>query len=51
VADLRHWYVTVRDSPTRTRDVMVLATGEWHAGWLYRQLHPKDDVIMVRPAK
>jgi hypothetical protein len=50
MAELRHWYVTVRVSPTRTRDVLVLARSAWSAGWLHRQLHPGDDVVMVRPA-
>lgn len=48
--ELRHWYVTVRDAPGRTRDVLVLARSEWSAGWLHRQMHPDDDVVMVRPA-
>jgi hypothetical protein len=48
--DLHYWYVTVRDAPTRTRDVLVLARSEWSAGWLHRQLNPGDDVVMVRPA-
>ncbi len=49
-AELRHWYVTVQDSPKRTRDALVLAHSAWSAGWLYRQLHPGENVVMVRPA-
>lgn len=48
--ELRHWYVTVQDGPKRTRDALVQASSAWSAGWLYRQLHPGDDVVMVRPA-
>ena len=50
MAELRHWYVTVQADPRRTRDALVVAHSAWSAGWLYRQLHPGDNVVMVRPA-
>lgn len=48
--ELRDWWVTVRLDPTRTRDYLVAARSAYAAGWLWRQLHPGDDVVMVRLA-
>ena len=50
MAELRQWYVTTQADPRRTRDVLVAAHSAWSAGWLFRQLHPGQDVVMVRPA-
>lgn len=44
------WYVTVADTPLRTRDALVPGTSAWSAACLYRHLHPGEQVVMVRPA-
>lgn len=45
------YLVTVRvdGDPTRTRDHCVQADSAYHAGWLYRQLHPKAKIQAIRP--
>jgi hypothetical protein len=45
------YLVTVRvdGDPLRTRDEEILGEGAWHAGWLYRQLHPGVRVVAIRP--
>lgn len=50
---LTTYWVTVRHSPTQTRDHRVTAPTAWSAGWLWRQLHPGEtgDVVMVREAR
>lgn len=51
MAELRSYWVTVRLDPGRTKDFRVKARSEWSAGWLWRQLHPADAVLMVREVK
>lgn len=51
MAAMRQWFVTVADEPRRTRDILVPGHSAWSAGWLFRLLHPGDDVVMVRPAE
>lgn len=50
MAAMRQWFVTVADEPRRSRDVLVPGHSAWSAGWLYRHLHPGDEVVLVRPA-
>lgn len=50
MAAMRQWFVTVADTPRTTRDVVVPGHSAWSAGWLFRLLHPGDEVVMVRPA-
>lgn len=49
VAELLHWWVTIRLDACRTRDEVIQARSQYAAGWLYRQLHPTVEVISVRP--
>jgi hypothetical protein len=51
MAELRQFWVTVRHDPCRTADHRIPARSAWAAGWLWRQLHPGDDVVMVREVK
>lgn len=46
----RAYWATIRTDPERTRDVLLQACSEWSAWWLARQLHPRADVLAVRPA-
>jgi uncharacterized protein YndB with AHSA1/START domain len=48
---MRDWWVTIRLDACRTRDERIRADGQWHAGWLYRQLHPTVEVLSVRPVQ
>lgn len=43
------WWVTIRLDPTRTRDELIRAPSQYAADWLYRQLHPDAEVLLVRP--
>lgn len=45
---MRSYWVTVRIDPTRTADHRIVARSPWAASWLYQQLHPGRDVLMVR---
>lgn len=40
--------IVVDNDPRRTRDVVVEARSAWHAGWLYRQLHPGANLVAIR---
>jgi hypothetical protein len=40
--------IVVDNDPRRTRDVAVEARSAWHAGWLYRQLHPGAKLAAIR---
>jgi hypothetical protein len=44
------YLVTVRvdGDPLRTRDEEVQGRNAWHAGWLYRQLHPGAKLTAIR---
>lgn len=46
-----NYLVTVRvgGDPLRTQDHAVHARSAWHAGWLYRQLHPGSRLTAIRP--
>jgi hypothetical protein len=46
----RPYWATIRDHPERTRDVLLQARSEWSAWWLARVLHPRAEVLVVRPA-
>jgi hypothetical protein len=45
------YLVTVRvdGDPLRTQDHEVQARSAWHAGWLWRQLHPGAKLTAIRP--
>jgi len=49
---MKRYLVTVRvdGDPLRTADRHVKANSAYHAGWLYRQLHPKAKLVAIRPA-
>jgi len=51
VAELRDFWVTVRLDACRTQDHRIRSNSAWAAGWLWRQLHPGDHVVMVREVK
>lgn len=40
--------IVVDNDPRRTRDVAIQARSPWHAGWLYRQLHPGAKLVAIR---
>ncbi len=42
--------VRVNGDPLRTRDEPIDARSAWHAGWLYRQLHPGAKLTAIRVA-
>ena len=48
---MRAFWVTVRTGEGRTADRRITALSAWSAGWLWRRLHPGDDVVMVREVK
>ena len=48
---LRPFCVTVRIDACHTRDHRIKADSAWAAGWLWRQLHPGQTVVMVREVK
>ena len=48
-ATLHPFWVTVELERGRTADIRLLARSQWAAGWLYRQLHPEQTVLIVRP--
>jgi hypothetical protein len=45
------WWVTIRLDACRTRDEVITARSAYAAGWLYRQLHPTVEVLIVRPVQ
>lgn len=47
----RPYLITVRSAPhsPRTEDHTIPARSAWHAGWLYRQLHPSARLVAIRP--
>lgn len=47
----RRYLITVRvdGDPLRTRHEEVRARSAWHAGWLWRQLHPGAKLTAIRP--
>lgn len=51
MAELRQFWVTVEHERGRTADHRIPARSAWSAGWLWRQLHPRDHVVMVREVK
>lgn len=48
---LKPFWVTVATGPGRTADRRILARSPWAAGWLWRELHPRQNVVMVREVK
>jgi hypothetical protein len=48
---MRSYWVTVRLDCCRTQDHRIAARSAWAAGWLWRQLHPEQTVVMVREIK
>jgi hypothetical protein len=48
---MRAFWVTVRHDACRTRDHRITARSAWAAGWLWRTLHPGQNVVMVREVK
>ena len=48
---LKPFWVTVRLDACRTRDHRIMARSAWVAGWLWRQLHPGQTVVMIREVK
>ena len=48
---MTRYLVTIRTEgdPLRTHDVEVEGRNSWHAGWLYRQLHPGAKLTAIRP--
>jgi hypothetical protein len=50
-ATLQAYWVTVELARGRTADRRIMARSAWAAGWLWRELHPDQTVVMVRPAR
>jgi len=48
---MRAFWVTVEVERGRTRDHRIAARSAWAAGWLWRQLHPGQTVLMVREVR
>jgi len=48
---MKAFWVTVEHARGRTRDHRISAPTLWSAGWLWRQLHPDQTVLMVREVK
>ena len=48
---MTRYLVTIRTGgdPLRTADHSLPAESAWHAGWLYRQLHPDAKIVAIRP--